>query len=167
LAGVFLLVVVPLLARSPYSLPPVLRKSGPVRSVKIAIPNLKAATPYAILLAIRTEQVFGAESRIGVDLTQNGSELIHKTLHMGDPDLFALFRVPKDGAAELNLEVLSKLAAPGTYLLEVHRWPTSRRPERAPDNPWLRDNAIARNGQGEIKSLTVPERIKETGAALQ
>ncbi len=130
-------------AANPYSLPVVLKKTGPVESGKIAIPNLKAGTPYSLLFSIRTPRVFGDDSRISVDLTQGHSELMHKTLHMGDPDVFAVFHVPRDGAAEVSLAIVSKLARPATYSLEVHRWPASRNLEHEPNNRWQDANAVA------------------------
>ncbi len=142
-AALCLLAAIPLLAANPYSLPTVLKKSGPVRSSKIVIPNLKAGTPYSLLLSISTPRVFGADSRVSVDVTQGGAELVHKTLHLGDPDLFAVFHVPQDGAAQVNLAVLSSLAAPATYSLEVHRWPASHNLEQEPNNRWQDANPVA------------------------
>ena len=112
-----------LAATNPYSVPSVLKKTGPVRAETIVIPRLKAGTPYSILFAIHSPGAFGADSQVTVDLSQGPAHLLHKTLHLGDPDLYAMFHVPKDGDAELKRAVLAKLAAPGTYLLEVNRWP--------------------------------------------
>ena len=132
----------PTRAANPYSLTSVLRKSGPVRSGLIRIPGLKASTPYSLLLSIRTPRVFGSDSRVIVDLKQGGAELLHKTLHLGDPDFYALFHVPKNGRAELSLEV-TNLDGPATYLLQVNRWPRNRSLEEEPNDRWEDANPIA------------------------
>lgn len=128
---------------SPYSLPTVLKKSGPVRSTKLTIPGLKPAVPYSLLLSIPSPGVFGADSRVSVDLSQKGALLVHKTLHLGDPDLYSIFNVPKSGPAELKIELLSPLAAPATYQLQVNRWPASQFIEQEPNNRWQDANRIA------------------------
>src|SRR5579862_9536610 len=81
-------------AAPPFDLPVVLSRSGPLREETIAIPGLKAGAPYSLLFSVRSLRTFGAESRVRVELGP-----IAKTLHAGDPDLYALFRAPRDGNA--------------------------------------------------------------------
>src|SRR5689334_11968775 len=104
-------------ATNPFSVPALVKKSGPVRAGTIAIPRLKAGARYSILFAINTPRAFAADSQLSVDLSQGAAHLLHKTLHLGDPDLYAMFHVPKDGDAELKVAVVGKLATAGTYTL--------------------------------------------------
>ena len=132
-----------LAATNPYSVPSVLKKTGPVRAETIAIPRLKAGTPYSILFAIHAPGAFSAESQVTVDLSQGPAHLLHKTLHLGDPDLYAMFHVPTDGEAQLRVTVLAKLAASGTYTLEVNHWSGSQRLHKEPNHEWKAANQIA------------------------
>src|SRR5262245_28645490 len=125
-----------LAATHPYALPSVLKKTGQVHRETIVIPRLKPGSPYSILYAIQSPGVFGADSQISVDLSQGPAHLLHKTLHLGDPDFYAIFHVPKEGDAQLKVAVVSKLASPGNYLLEVNRWPASDRLNREPNHDW-------------------------------
>src|SRR5689334_5255500 len=115
-------------APQPRTLPVLLRKSGPLRDARVAIPDLKTTAAYALLFSVQARNAFGPESRISVDVVQGAGELLHKTLHSGDPDFFALFRVPRDGPAELRILVVSPMSAPATYRLEVSRWTQNREP---------------------------------------
>ncbi len=108
------------------SMPVLLRQSGPVRDGSVEIPNLKTASTYSLAFSVRSSASFGPHSRISVDLRQGASELLHKTLHGGDPDFFAMFRVPRDGGAQLRIAVVSPLVAPATYRLRIGRWLESR-----------------------------------------
>src|ERR1043166_4078871 len=83
-------------ATNPYSVPSVLKKTGPVRGETIVIPRLKTGAPYSILFAVNSARALGADSQLTVDLSQGASHLLHKTLHLGDPDLYAMFHVPRD-----------------------------------------------------------------------
>jgi len=130
-------------ATNSYSVLSVLKKSGQVRGGTIVIPSLKAGTPYSLLFSIQSPRSFGSDSRLSLELTQGAATLVHKTLHVGDPDLYALFHVPKDGDAELKITVVARLATPGTYLLQVNRWPVSHWLEKAPNHDWPDANQIA------------------------
>jgi hypothetical protein len=132
-----------LAATHPYSVPNVLSKTGQVHAETIVIPGLKAASTYSILFAIQSPRAFGADSQIGVDLSQGPAHLLHKTLHLGDPDLYAMFHVPRDGNGELKVALLSKLAGPGSYRLEVNRWPVSEHLNREPNHDWRDAGKIA------------------------
>ncbi len=81
-------------ATNPYAVPNVLKKTGQVHAETIAIPRLKAASTYSILFAVHSPGAFGADSQLAVDLSQGPAHLLHKTLHLGDPDLYAMFHVP-------------------------------------------------------------------------
>ena len=130
-------------ASNPYAVPTVLRRNGQVRSETIVIPRLKAGTPYSLLFSIRSPRSFGADSRLALELTQGAATLVHKTLHLGDPDLYAMFHVPIDGDATLKAAVSGRLASPGTYHLEVNRWPASHWIEKEPNHEWQGANQIA------------------------
>lgn len=108
--------------------PALLKKSGPLRDARVAIPHLKTTAAYALLFSVQSRKAFGPDSRISVDVMQGAGELLHKTLHGGDPDFFALFRVPRDGPAELRIAVVSPMTAPATYRLEISRWIHTREP---------------------------------------
>src|SRR5690349_16584487 len=92
-----------LAATNPYSVPSVLRKTGQVHAETIVIPRLKTGGPYSILFAVHSPGAFGADSQIAIDLSQGAAHLLHKTLHLGDPDFYAMFHVPRDGDAELKV----------------------------------------------------------------
>src|SRR5581483_494862 len=130
-------------ATNPYAVPNVLKKTGQVHAETIAIPRLKAASTYSILFAVHSPGAFGADSQLAVDLSQGPAHLLHKTLHLGDPDLYAMFHVPKNGDAELKITILAKLASAGHYLLEVNRWPDSDRLNREPNHEWQAAGKIA------------------------
>jgi HEAT repeat protein len=130
-------------ATNPYALPSVLKKTGQVHAETIVIPRLKAGGPYSILFSVRSPGVFGADSQISVDLSQGAAHLLHKTLHLGDPDFYAMFHVPRDGDAELKVGVPLKLAAPANYVLEVNRWPASERLNPEPNHEWQEAVKIA------------------------
>src|SRR5215813_1916812 len=98
-----------LAATNPYSVPSVLKKTGQVHAGTITIPRLKTGAPYSILFAVQSPAAFGADSQITVDLSQGPAHLLHKTLHLGDPDLYAMFHVPRDGDAQFKVAV-TKLA---------------------------------------------------------
>ena len=157
-----------------YSVPSVLKKTGPVRAETIAIPRLKAGAPYSILFAIHSPRAFGADSQSSVDLSQGPAHLLHKTLHLGDPDLYAMFHVPRDGDAQLKVAVVAKLAAPGTYLLEVNRWPASHWLHKEPNHDWKDANQIALGETvfgSEDDTPYIPranqnfQRVRRTGSA--
>ena len=130
-----------LAASNPYTLPSVLKKTGAVHAETISIPRLKAGAAYSILFAVHSPSAFGSESRIAVDLAQGPAHLLHKTLHLGDPDFYAMFHVPADGDAQLRVAVEGKMA--GTYTLQVNRWPASHGIEKEPNHDWKSANQIA------------------------
>ena len=140
---VFVCASAALAATNPYSVPGVLKKTGAVRAETIAIPHLKAGTPYSILFSVHSPGAFGADSQVALDLSQGPAHLLHKTLHLGDPDLYAMFHVPTDGDAQLRVAVVAKLASAGTYTLEVHRWPGSHWLNKEPNHEWKDANRIA------------------------
>ncbi len=143
LSGALLIIGSVAAATNPYSVPSVLKKTGQVRGETIVIPRLKAGTPYSVLFSLLSPRSFGQGSRLSIDLSQGSARLIHKTAHLGDPDLYAMFHAPKDGDAELKIEVATPLATPGTYLLQVNRWPESHLLDQQPNRDWKDANEIA------------------------
>src|ERR1044072_1919677 len=121
-------------ATNPFAVPGVIKKTGQVHGETIVIPRLKAASPYSILFAVHSPGAFGADSQMSIDLSQGPAPLRHKRLHLGDPDFYAMFHVPRDGDAQLKVAVVSKLAASATYVLEVNRWPSSDRLQKEPNH---------------------------------
>ena len=128
------------------SVPVVLKKTGTLAAGKIAIPGLKASAAYSLLFSVDSPRAFGPATQVLLDLRQGPAELVHKTLHMGDPDLYAMFHVPRNGPAELRIQVVSTFEGRPGYRLQVNRWPDSPALEKEPNNRWQDANQIALGG---------------------
>ncbi|MGH9661977.1 MAG: HEAT repeat domain-containing protein, partial [Bryobacteraceae bacterium] len=106
----------------------VLRTTVPARTQTVALPRLSAESAYSLLVSAPSPPA----SPIALRLEQNAVALAGKTLHLGDPDLYVSFRVPRDGAATLRIEG----AAAGTLRVEVNRFPSKAGVELEPNNRW-------------------------------
>ena len=134
--GLGLLLLLPALAAAA----PVLQRNGPLRSETVVVPKLNTGVAYSFLFSVDSPRAFGADSRVEVRLAQGGETLVEKTLHIGDPDLYATFRVLNTGAAEARIETT---AVQGAYHLQITRLPASMAVETEPNNRWQQANPIA------------------------
>src|SRR5258708_4519407 len=80
-------------AARPYNLPIAYSASGPIRSGTIHLKRLRGGS-YSLLLSV-PPQASGSEARLEVELVDGGRQLITKTLHAGDADLYAPFHLGK------------------------------------------------------------------------
>jgi hypothetical protein len=130
-------------AGNPYQVPTVFRNTGEVRAGTISIPHLKAGSPYSLLFAVDSPRAFAASTQLEVDLVQGSARLLHKTLHLGDPDLYAMFHIPRDGSVEVKISGAGELAASAQFDLEVNRWPAAAGLQQEPNHDWKRATQIA------------------------
>ena len=101
----------------------VVARTGQVHDQTIAIPPLARERAYSLSFSVAPAGAFGARSRVEVSLVQGSATLIHKTLHLGDSGLFAVFHAASTGPAGLTVSVSSPLSAVARYRLQVNRWP--------------------------------------------
>ena len=69
----------------------------------IRLTELKADSGYRLLFSVESPSALGPSERIHVTLVSGPDVLLEKTLHAGDPDLYAPFRLKRDGAPELHV----------------------------------------------------------------
>lgn len=115
------------------SLPSVLSKTGAVRSESIPLERLSPANQYSLLYSISPLSSLDSDARVQVEVRQGKTVLASKTLHAGDPDFYAQFRVPQAGNATVVVDVRQ---ASGKYVLQVNRWPASPLVKSLPDHRW-------------------------------
>ncbi|MBI3471773.1 MAG: HEAT repeat domain-containing protein [Candidatus Solibacter usitatus] len=130
-----------LIAALAHAVPVVVRKSGPLRTQTVTLPPVKAAEVYSFLFSVDSPRAFDADSRLAVRLEQGGDPLVSKTLHLGDPDLYAAFQVRRPGPAQIRMEL--NRAVQGVFSLQINRLPAAGIIEREPNNRWQDANPIA------------------------
>ena len=118
---------------SAVSLPVIIEKAGTVASESIQLPALDRNHQYSILYSLSSLRHITAGARVSIEVRQGSDVLASKTLHMGDPDFYTQFRVPRDGAAEVRIR---NSGAAGGYRLQVNRWPLSDTVRAAPVHRW-------------------------------
>ncbi len=106
-----------------YSLPQILSKSGPVRTESLQVPALNPGKTFSLLFSINSPAELQPDSRIEVTLRDGAVLLVSKTLHLGDPDLYAPFHVDHVTCPELHVKATSAAAA--YYSLRINEWPDS------------------------------------------
>jgi hypothetical protein len=109
-------------AANRFSLPEIFSKSGPVRTDVIQLPQLSPDANYSLLYSLPNLRALTSSSRVHVKLTDGTTVLVDKTLHAGDPDLYAPFHISHAAAPRLEISA-SKISGP--YILRVNRWPVS------------------------------------------
>jgi hypothetical protein len=114
--------------------------AGFARSGSIAIPALKKDAVYGFLYSIDTVR---PDTRITIDLSQGSETLAHKTLHVGDPDLYADFRAPGNGPANVRI---SAEGAPVHFRMEVQEWPAKAPVKAGPAHEWQHATPAALGG---------------------
>lgn len=120
----------------------VVDKKAPLAPGSITVAGLASGNPYSLLFSVDSPGMFGPQSRVRVSLAQGGVTLVGKTLHLGDPDLYATFQPPSGAPAQVRLEVLSPMARPARFHLRVNAWPKNAAVEREPNNNWREANPI-------------------------
>ena len=106
-------------APQPFRLPVLVDARGTARQdVTVAVPRAQRGI-YSASISVESPREFLPERRLRVAIRQNGKELAAKTLHLGDPDLYALVRpaptewvsnpiIPGDYARDLALHFFTK-----------------------------------------------------------
>ena len=116
---------------------PVLRKNLPPGSGTVTIPKLNPDAQYSLLYSIESLRRLSADTRITVELRQDATTLLRKTLHAGDPDYYTQFRVPHSGDALLTIQSDDIASAvPAQATLQVNRWPLSSQIKAGPNHRW-------------------------------
>jgi hypothetical protein len=110
-----------------------MEKTGAVRSETITLPNLGPRNQYSFLYSFSSLRELNPLEEAAMEIRQGDAILAHKTLHVGDPDYYTQFRVPREGAATV---VIRALHPAGNYLLQVNRWPLSPQVKSEPDHRW-------------------------------
>ena len=111
----------------------VTKNAGAVRSETIPLPDLRPQNQYSFLYSLSSLHELNADTRIQIEVRQGDAVLASKTLHLGDPDYYTQFRVPRAGAATV---VIRASHAAGNYSLQVNRWPLSAQVKSEPDHRW-------------------------------
>jgi hypothetical protein len=114
-----------------YDLPVALTTSGPISSATVRLDRLKGGADYSLIYST-PPQIFGAQSRVQLELREGDRILISKTLHAGDADLYAPFHLEK-AAPELRIIAM---AVTGIYMLRVDRMPDSPQLKRGANHSW-------------------------------
>ena len=117
-----------------YSLPQILSKSGPVRTESLQVPALNPGKTFSLLFSINSPAELQPDSRIEVTLRDGAVLLVSKTLHLGDPDLYAPFHVDHVTRPELHVKATSAAAA--YYSLRINEWPDSPSLSRGANHRW-------------------------------
>jgi HEAT repeats len=117
-----------------YSLPQILSKSGPVRTESLKVSALNPGKTYSLLFSINSPAELQPDSRIEVTLRDGAVVLVTKTLHLGDPDLYAPFHVDHVTRPELSVKATSAPSA--HYSLRINGWPDSPSLSRGANHIW-------------------------------
>lgn len=120
-------------------LPVVLQESGPVKTGSIAIPGVQPGNQYSLLYSLDSLRGIPADGRVNVQILQGSDTLLSKTLHAGDADVYAQFRLT--GSAPVTLKIGSNNVT-GSYRLQVNRWPLTTQVKSLPSHRWQDAAAI-------------------------
>jgi len=149
-----------------FTVPEVLSRSGVIHTEAIALPTLSPADNYSLLYSVRDLRGLTPDSRIDLKLTDGTTVLIRKTLHAGDPDLYAPFHVSRNAAPKLEV---SASQTSGSYLLRVHRWPNSTSLKRGANHRWedaspiVLDHTVFASGD-EAEYIPLPGTTRKESA---
>ncbi|HTB10041.1 MAG TPA: hypothetical protein VK752_00645 [Bryobacteraceae bacterium] len=125
------------LAASAAEISVVTTKTAAVRSETIPLPDLRPQNQYSFLYSLNSLREL---TPVEVEIRQGDAVLARKTLHVGDPDYYTQFRVPRAGAATV---VIRAEHPAGNYFLQVNRWPLSMQVKSEPDHRWQDAMTIA------------------------
>lgn len=130
---ILFLVAVGLYAAEPFSVPEALVKSGDVGEATIGLPALKPDVSYSLLFSIESPAALDSTSHVELKLVSNGAVVLEKTLHAGDADLYAPFRLKQAGATALRIIAPQSRAR---YQLQINQWPASASFKQGPNHRW-------------------------------
>src|ERR1700733_3163103 len=149
---------------SAYSVPEILFKSGPVPAQEqtIRVPALGVGKTYSLLFSIDSPAVLQPESRVEITLSEGIVTLVSKTLHLGDPDLYAPFHVSHMTSPRFRIKTTSAKAA--HYSLRINEWPDSTALSRGANHRW-QDASPMRLGQTVYASADTVDYIPVPGTA--
>ena len=119
-------------AALPYDLPVAFSATGPVRSGVIPLPRVTSPGAYSLLYSV-PPAALAENARIHMELRAGDTVLVSKTLHSGDADLYAPFRLASS-APRLRITVEGRVE--GNYTLRINRWPDSTQLKRGANHSW-------------------------------
>jgi hypothetical protein len=112
-------------------LPVILSQASAVQSESIALKGLDGQHQYSVLYSL---QSLVPAATVEIEIRQGATVLAAKTLHAGDADFYAQFRLlPQAGAAAI---VVKASATAAKYTLQVNQWPLSGQVKSAPSHRW-------------------------------
>ena len=144
---------------SGFDLPQVVAKSGAVKSGTIQLPKLSADRIYSFLYSVDDPAALSVQSRLQVKLIDGETVLLQKTLHSGDPDLYAPFHLTRATAPRLEI---STGAIHSRYLLRINSWPKSASLNQGSNHRW-EDASPVELGQTVFASSDENEYIPLAG----
>ena len=122
-------------------LPTTLEKRGVFdRPAMLALERIEPGVVYSVAVAVENARQLLPDGRLRVVIRQGGQDLVAKTLHHGDPDLYTLVRFEQKGKAALLLAPENTGAL--RYRAAVNRWGTARTLEAEPNNSIEQANPI-------------------------
>jgi Squalene-hopene cyclase C-terminal domain len=146
------------LSANPATLPVIVSKSAPVRSETIPLKGLDQKHQYGFLYSLNSFLPSGA---VKVEIRQGGNALASKTLHTGDADFYAQFRLPAPGPVSI---VVTAPVTAAKYTLQVNQWPLSGELKSAPSHRW-QDATLIPLGKTVFASGDDAEYIPLAGTA--
>src|SRR5690348_12999538 len=129
----FILLSIAIVCGTAKPLPVVLQKSGPVKTESVPLTGVRPGHQYSILYSLDSLHGIPADGRVEVEVHQGPDLLVSKTLHLGDADLYAQFRLA--GPGPVTLQIRSNNVS-GSYHLQVNRWPLSPQVKSLPSHRW-------------------------------
>jgi hypothetical protein len=111
----------------------VMSKRGAVRAQVISVPSLNTGHQYSLLYSLQNLSALTQDSRLNIEVRQSAGIVFQKTLHAGDPDVYAQFRVSNSGPAKISIQPLH---VDGQFTLQVNRWPLSSQVKSGPNHRW-------------------------------
>ncbi|HVW86272.1 MAG TPA: HEAT repeat domain-containing protein, partial [Bryobacteraceae bacterium] len=141
-------------APSAYDLPVAWSAERPIHTETVALSRLTPGN-YTLLFSV-PPQALGPEARLQVDLMDGQRQLLHKTLHAGDADLYAPFHLGESARAELRL---SAAGVTGRYSARIDRWPVGLK--RGNNHTWREADAmklgdVVFSSSDEVEYIPVP-----------
>ncbi|MEP7271428.1 MAG: hypothetical protein ABI882_07970 [Acidobacteriota bacterium] len=111
--------------------------------------QLEALDPekvYSFAFSIPAPENLRSQDRIAVTIRDRSRSIVTKTIHVGDPDLYTLFR-PRTAGATITVSGIALALAPIEYRITVLEWPGSTSAtttiEAEPNDSWREANQIA------------------------
>jgi hypothetical protein len=111
-------------------LPVVLSRSAPVQSETIPLKSFDQKHQYSLLYSLNAPL---SDGTVEVEIRQGGAVLAAKTLHAGDADFYAQFRLVDSAAASIAVKAQS---VSSSYTLQVNQWPLSGKLKSSPSHRW-------------------------------